>query len=272
MTPQRAIPWAPMIGAVAVMAGLAAVVVWCGSLAQFDRKILQTRAGLKKQTLSGHIRPTQDVMDYLSHERQKTLETRYHQWLERVTAPPVADAGADPQLAFQEQAHEVQRMLEQRASARGMTVPEQLGFPKEVPPPETVPRLLAELALIKEATALMFEQGLISLNAFKVEDPEVVTEAEEAKPFLTRLPLRVRLTASLPQLMRILAALQHTDHLIDVRLIRMAAGESPDRLNIELVLARYLLAPGAADLTPSADTSAPRGASSRKRREPSDQR
>ena len=167
--------------------------------------------------------------------------------VDQVTAAPIADAAtADLQLSFQERLHDVQRMLERATAARGMTVPEQLGFPKEMPPAETVPRLLVQLTMIKELTTLLLEQGVVSLNAFKLEDPDVVPEGQDARrPLLSRLPLRVRFTASLPQLMRILTAVQRTDRLLDLRTLQVMTGETPDRLQVELVLARYVLAPGA---------------------------
>ncbi|MBI4598342.1 MAG: hypothetical protein HY737_08095 [Candidatus Omnitrophica bacterium] len=244
MVAPRAIPWGPVLGAVGATALTAIVVAWYGNVTMLDQQAVQTRAGLKKLLLSG-IPPTQAVVDYLT-ERQKTLEAAYHRWLDVATAPSVADAAsADLQLSFQEQLHDAQRMLERVAAARAMAVPEQLGFPKDMPPADTVPRLLVQLALMKETTAILFEQGLISITAFKLEDPEPVAEAKDQRPFLTRVPLRVRLVASLPQLMRILAALQRSGHLIDVRAMRLIGADSPDRLDVELVLARYLLVPGA---------------------------
>jgi hypothetical protein len=241
MAQQRPIAWGPLIGAMLSGAALAGFVGWRLNLQAIEQQIKDTRAGLKKLVLSGGIPPNQDVVDYFS-SRETSLEQRYQHWLETVTTPPLAEAAsADPQLYFQEQFHEVQRTLERLAAARAMPVPEQLGFPKELPPSDTVPRLLAQLSLIKETAALMLEQGLIGLSSFKIEDPEPVPEEEGGGTFLMRLPLRVRLTSSLPQLMKILGVIERTNPLIDVRAVRIASVDPPGPLEAELLLARYLL-------------------------------
>lgn len=254
-TQRRAVPMAPLIGAMVVGAAVTGVTVWRLNLTAIDGQIAAKTSALKKMALSGKIPPNEEVMEYLAL-RQQALEQRYQRWKTRVAAATVAEAaGADPQLYFQEQLHDVQRTLERLATARAMAVPEQLGFPKELPPADTVPQLLLQLSLIKEAAALMFEQGVAALASFKIEDAQTVPQPDEAEPFLTRLPVRVRLHATLPQLMKVLGALQRVSPLVDVLVVRAAPAAKPDalapptpapggasdHLEVELVLSRYLV-------------------------------
>ncbi len=238
----RAVKWAPVIGAMVAGAAAMGVLAWRVNLRTIDRQVQQKHGALKKLVLSGGIPPNQEVMDYLT-ARQESLDARYRHWLEAVTVPEAAEAvSADPQLYFQEQFHDMQRTLERLATARKLPVPEPLGFPKELPPSDTVPRLLVQLVMIQDAAALMLQQGVGTVASFKVEDPEPVPEEDGGAPFLTRLPLRVRLTSSLQQLMKILAALERAAPLIDVRAVRVAASTTlPETLDVELVLARYLV-------------------------------
>ena len=229
---------------------LAGVAGWRLNLQAIDRQLAETRAGLKKLSLSGNIPPNQDVMEYLS-ARDVAMEERYRSWVRAVTAPPAVDAAssADPQLFFQEELHDVQRMLERLTAARSLPVPEQLGFPKELPPSDTVPRLLIQLSLIKETAQLILDQGVAALTSFKLEDPVSVPEARdeqekdgEVPPFLVRFPVRIRLTASLPQLMKIYAAIERVAPLIDVRAMRVSSQDAADRLlDVELVVARHVV-------------------------------
>ena len=240
-TTRRPIVWGPILGALLVGAVGAGVIAWQLHLQTIDRQVTATQGGLKKLVLSRGIPPNQAVMDYLT-ARQQALEQRVQSWVTLATAPAVAEAAvADPQLYFQEQLHEVQRTLERAAAARTMPVPQQLGFPKELPPSDTVPRLLVQLSLIKELAGLLFEQGLTGLSSFKIEDPETVPGEEGEAVFLTRLPVRVRLTSSLPQLLKILAAIEGTDPLIELRAVRLTTGTAPNTLETELTLARYLM-------------------------------
>ena len=164
-----------------------------------------------------------------------------------VVVPPITEvSGSDPQLFFQERLHEVQRTLERLAAARGLATPEQLGFPKELPPTDTVPRLLVQLALIEDAAKVVLSQQITLLTSFKVQDPETVAEADSEQIFLLRLPVRVRLQGSLPAVMQVLGALQHARPIIDLQGVQLTtASENPDELEVELVLSRYLIPEGA---------------------------
>lgn len=233
--------WGPLLGALVMGAIGAGMIAWRLHVQAIDRQITATRSGLKKLVASRGIPPNQEVMDYLT-SRQRTFEQRYQEWVKTATAAPLAEAAvADPQLYFQEQFHAVQRTLDRAAAARKMPVPEQLGFPKELPPSDTVPRLLVQLSMMEELDTLVLEQGVIGLASLKIEDPETVPEDEGEGPFLIRLPVRVRLTSSLPQLLRILAAIQRAEPFLDLRTLRMTSSASPNTLDVELIVARYLM-------------------------------
>jgi hypothetical protein len=268
MAQQRPIPWMVLIVGMLVGSIALGAIGWRLSAQATERRISEKRASLKKLTLSGGIPPNQEVMDYLTL-RQRALDARYRQWLKSVSASAVAEtANADLQLYFQEQFHDVQRTLERLALARSFAVPELLGFPKDLPPSDTVPRLLVQLSLIRETATLMFEQGISTLRSLKIEDPEVVSEEGESA-FLTRVPIRVRLSSSLAQLMKMLVAIERATPLVDLRELRVlpsakesqsaslassAAQDVGDQLlDVELVLARYLAneSPSREEIAPS---------------------
>ena len=248
-TTTRPMAMGPLLGAMIIGAGLAGFFAWQMTLQGIDQQAAAKRSALRKLVLSGNIPPNQEVTDYLA-SRQTALEARYQYWLGRVTTPPLPDAAgqADPQLYFQERVHDLQRSLERLAAARSMAVPEQLGFPKELPPSDTVPRLLIQLALMQELAELAFEHQVSAVTSLKVEDPQPVSGAEGQVPFLVRLPVRVRLTASLPQLMKMLGAIERKSPLIDVHGLRVAGTAAGEVLEVELTAARYqALASTAAD-------------------------
>lgn len=241
----------PMVGALVVGAALTSVVVWRVNLTGLDRAVSAKRSAVKKLVLSGGIPPTQEVMDYLT-ARQQALEQRYGRWLDAIAAPAAAEAAqADPQLYFQEQVHDLQRTMERLAAARNIPVPTPLGLPKELPPTDTVPRFLAQLQLAQQAAELAFDQEVSAFTSFKVEDPEPILAEEGSETFLLALPVRIRFTGALDQVMKVLGAIERVRPLIDVRSLRLAAaGSDPSQLDAELVVARYTVtavAPTSAD-------------------------
>jgi hypothetical protein len=241
-----------------VGAAAAATVGWNVHLNGLDEQITRKQSALKKLTLSGGIPPNDEVMSHLA-QRQEALERSHAYWEQAVIAPPVPDeAKADPQLYFQEQVHTVQQTFEQLAVDKNVPVPEQLGLPKELPPADTVPRLLAQLSLSEELAQLILNQQSGQLTSLKIEDPEPVAppSAEEPMPEqLVRLPVRVRMTTSLALAAKTLAAIHDVRPLIDIRSIRIAPASTglqpgpaggapaahPDLLDVELGVARYIM-------------------------------
>ena len=239
MTQSPRLSWRPLLGAVAAGMALTLIAGWRIGLQNLDGQIAAKRAAVKKLVLGGGIPPNQEVMEYLT-SRGLALEQREREWLGAVTWLPLAEAtSADPQLYFQQQLHEIQRTIERLATARGMTVPQQLGFPKELPPADTVPRLLAQAMLMQEMTALIFDQKVAEFASVKLEDPDTSPETEDGLA-LTRLPIRVRVTCTLPQLMQGLKAVRAATPLIDVRELRIETGTAPESLDVELLACRYL--------------------------------
>ena len=249
MAQPRSIALAPLAAAAGVFAAVGGAVAWGVSLQGLEAQIADRRTAVKRLSVTGGIPPNKEVMEHLT-ARQASLEQRYRHGIALVAAPALAEAAtADPQLYFQQQLHGVQRTLERLATARGLAVPEQLGFPKELPPSETVPRLLAQLSLIEELATMMLDRGVVGLSSFKVEDPEPVAAEESQLTLLTRLPVRVRLTSTLPQLLGILRALERLRPRVDLRALRVVP-EAADvqRLEVEMVLARYLAVAQAQDI------------------------
>ena len=255
MAERSPISWVPMTGALVAGAALAGIMGWQLNLQTIEHRITEKRSAVRKLLLSGGLPPNQEVMDYLS-ARETSLEQQYQSWLKRVAVPPSTEvASTDPQLYFQERLHEVQRTLERLATARTMTVPDLLGFPKELPPSDTVPRLLVQLSLIQEATEVIFGQGVTTLTSLKIEDPETVPEQNGEGTFLVRVPVRVRCTASLPQMMKILNAIERMNPLVDVRALHVVAGATEGSLDAELLLARYLITVSLQEPTAAHDAS-----------------
>ncbi len=237
------IAWWPMVGVAVAGASLAAVILWQAQLRAIDAQIHQQRAAIKKLGVSGNIPPTPGVVDYLE-SRGRVMQQRYEQLTAALAAPAIPDAAAaHPQLFFEEQLQELRRSFERLATAHAGTVPELLGVPKELPPTETVPRLLIQLQLVQETATLVFEQNTGTLVSLKLEDPEPVPENQGDAPVFTRIPVRIRVLTSTQGLMSLLAALERSHPLVDVRGLHVTSATEPGQLESELLLSRYLIAP-----------------------------
>ena len=234
------VAWGPVLAALVVGAAFAGWLAWRMTLQGLESRMTAKRSAIRKLALSGGIPPNQEVADYLA-SRQVAVEARYQYWLAAAAAPALpTDAQADPQLYFQERLHDLQQTFQRLAAARAAPVPEQLGFPKELPPSDTVPRLLIQLTLVEEMAELIYEHQVTALTSLRIEDPETVSGEEDAAPFLMRLPVRLRFSASLAQLMKLLSAIERQRPLVDVRGVHIASAPEGGALELELTVARYL--------------------------------
>ena len=263
-------PKAPSLSAVAAVLALlgfgAATAMWWTSMQQYNRQIEQKRSALKRLHLTGRIPPNKEVTEYLT-ERGAALEQQYAASIKFIADTPQAtEAQANPQLYFQERLHDVQRTLERLATARSMEVPDQLGFPKDLPPADVVPRLLLQLQLIEGASELIMAQGVTQLVSVKVEDPQTVAPpaGSDQAPFLTRLPVRIRLTGSLESLIKVLNVLNTGAPLMDVHSVRMAALPDSADLDAEILIARYMVTKPELDEPPAAKPEKSTGARKKK--------
>jgi hypothetical protein len=223
-----------MVGVLVALATAGGGAAWAMRMRALDEQIATTTKGLKTLHLGGKLPPNQDVMDYLT-ARGAALDTGYRDALSLLTTPPVSLKGhADPQLYFQQRVHEVQSQLVRLSSARGLTPPTLLGLPKELPPSDVAPRFLLQLALIEQlAETVLPIADVDTVASFKVEDPGMVPAGDE-EPFITRLPVRLRGSASLKGVSTMLAAIDRMRPVVDVSALRVSvpkvktdAGDAP---------------------------------------------
>lgn len=221
---------------------------WRVQAEALNQEIARKRSALKTLHLGGRLPPNREALAYLTG-RGTALDQQYAKAVRLIAMLPSADeAHADPQLYFQQRVHEVQRTLERLATARGMPSPSQLGFPKDVPPADAVPRLLLQLELIEDAAELILAQDITQLASVKVEDPQPVAADKEdgVDAFLMRLPVRLRLTCSLETLTNVLGVLDRAKPIADVQVLRLKSTDA-GALDVELVLTRYLVTKPALD-------------------------
>ena len=233
------------VGAVALLVALGAGgAMWWSSLEALDRTIGKKRSSMKRLQVAGRLLPTAEVSAYLA-QRTAAFEERYQAALTLTAVLTTELEGtADPQLYFQQRVHEVQRTLERLAAAKQIEPPTQLGLPKELPPPEVVPRLLIQLKLIEEAAELIVPQGIAQLVSVKLDDPEAMVppaEAQQSEMFLTRLPIRLRLTCSLEVLTKLLGLIERVKPMMDLQSALVKTAAEDGQLDVELILARYLV-------------------------------
>jgi [acyl-carrier-protein] S-malonyltransferase len=77
----------------------------------------------------------------------------------------LVEGQGDPQLYFQQRLYEARGVLERTAKARKMEPPTLLGLPKELPPPEAVPRFVAQVGLMQEAGEAPGSGGMLAVRA-----------------------------------------------------------------------------------------------------------
>ena len=236
--------WLAMWNGALLVSAVIAFVFWHATMQELNRQIARKRSGLKSLYIVGRLPPNREVTEYLAG-RTAVLKALYDETVSVAgqssdTLAREGASAADPQLFFQERVHEVQRLLERLAAGRDSPVPAQLGFPKELPPPDAVPRFLTQLSLIESVGQRVMElPGVLQVTSFKVEDPQSLPTADQDEAsFITLFPVRVKLTCSLDALAKVIGLLDEERPLIQVRSVRITAPDPEAALDVELVLAR----------------------------------
>jgi hypothetical protein len=222
--------------------GLAGFIFWKFSLQALDEEITQKRSSIKLLKVGGGLPPNQEVLDYLS-KRTLALESDYKSLVGLLDSSVNDSIGASPQLYFQQRLHDVSRLLEKMASARGIGVPQAIGFPKELPPPESVSRLLVQLALIEDVAKIVMADTASVLSSVKIEDPRPVPKTDEEKNFLIRVPVRIRLSCSVKSLAGMLGSVEGMKPItsLDGVRVRHLAEPLQEMVEVELELSRFLI-------------------------------
>jgi len=241
--PARPTQWL-LTGGIVALVGVGGLGWWI-QVRQLEHQIVAKRNGLKKLHVGERVPPNQAVVDYFT-QRTAALTQRYEEALKRLTVgstTSLVQEHGDPQLYFQQRLHEARGVLERTAKARGLEPPTLLGLPKELPPPDAVPRFLAQVGLMQEAgERMMALNGITQVVSLKVEDPqdlEAIQKHEE--PFLMRLPVRVRVQGSIEALATLMALWTRATPIVEVRELQVRTTPASQTLELECVLAQYLV-------------------------------
>ncbi len=233
-----------LVAGLATLLGVGALGWWV-QVQRLDHLAVEKRKGLKKLQVGDQVPPNQEVVDYFT-TRTDALARRYEDALKRLTAGSVTSlvsGQGDPQLYFQQRLYEARGVLERTAKARGMEPPTLLGLPKELPPPDAVPRFLAQVGLMQEAgERIMALKGVTQVVSLKAEDPQELDAIQKGdEPFLMRVPVRVRVQGSIETMATLMALWTRAAPIVEVRELHVSATPVQQTLELECVLTQYLV-------------------------------
>ena len=232
------------IGAILLVFAVVIRLFWNESTQVLDGQLRQKLGRIQAQLLPGALVPSPETYAFL-HRRTQQLQEQYDK-LVKVLDPPGragTEGAQDAGLYFRERLHTLQKRLEREATAKGITVTSNFGFPEDLPAKERVPLLLRQLELVDVAATSVITEGASAIELLRALEPRPVEDPRSREPFVWELPLVVRLRCRTPTLIKFLYHMQQVSPLVAIPEVSLKEAQPAEEgLNVEVLLVTYAAA------------------------------
>ncbi|MCX5692695.1 MAG: Amuc_1100 family pilus-like protein [Candidatus Omnitrophica bacterium] len=207
---------------------------------ELERKISDMKRFI---TLTGTV-PSKESFAKMEKEKN-SLEEKFSDLVDFVDPKKarLSEKNAEAGLYFIEKLHSTMKKFESDSAAKGVKLPENLGFGDGLPKDNMVPVLLRQLEIIEFVVEILLKNGGSDVYALKplksIENIEPVSK----KLFYTELPIQISIKTGTKTLMNLLLELKNASPVISVKELHVKSIE-PDSGDVEisLVLSSFMVA------------------------------
>ncbi|MDP2920824.1 MAG: Amuc_1100 family pilus-like protein [Candidatus Omnitrophota bacterium] len=207
---------------------------------ELDRKIGEMKRFI---TLTGTV-PSKESFTRMQKEKE-ALEEKFS-GLAGIVDPEKArlsGKSAEAGLYFIERLHSTMKRFEAEAGAKGIKLPENLGFGDGLPKDNMVPVLMRQLETIEFAIAALLKGEYSDIYGLKILKPIEYVEPVSKELFYTELPVQVSVKTGTDTLMKTLLELKNASPVISVKEIHVKSIEpGSGDVEISLVLSTFMIA------------------------------
>lgn len=207
---------------------------------ELDRKIGEMKRFI---TLTGTV-PSKESFSKMEKDKD-LLEEKFNSLVDFVDPDKARMAGKNTEagLYFIEKLHSTMKKFETEAGAKGIKLPENLGFGDGLPKDSMVPVLLRQLETIEFAVDILLKSEDADINGLKPLKSIEYIEPVSKELFYTELPVQISIKTSSKTFMNLLLQLKNASPVISVKELHVKSIE-PDsgQVEISLVLSSFMIA------------------------------
>ena len=206
---------------------------------ELERKISDMKRFI---TLTGTV-PSKESFAKMEKEK-KSLEEKFSGLVDFVDPKKarLSEKNAEAGLYFIEKLHSTMKKFESETTAKGVKLPENLGFGDGLPKDNMVPVLLRQLEIIEFAVGILLKSGNSNVYALKPLKSIETIEPVSKKLFYTELPVQISIKTNTKAFMNLLLELKNASPVISVKELHVKSIE-PDSgdLEISMVLSSFMV-------------------------------
>ena len=207
---------------------------------ELERKISDMKRFI---TLTGTV-PSKESFAKMEKEKN-SLEEKFSGLVDFVDPKKarLSEKNAEAGLYFIEKLHSTMKKFESDSVAKGVKLPENLGFGDGLPKDNMVPVLLRQLEIIEFVVEILLKNGGSDVYALKPLKSIENIEPVSTKLFYTELPVQISIKTGIKTLMNLLLELKNASPVISVKELHVKSIE-PDSGDVEirLVLSSFMVA------------------------------
>ena len=209
-----------------------------------DEELERKTAEIKRFVALTGSMPSREAFSKLEKEK-KAVEERFSSLVYFVDPekPRISDKDTEAGLYFIEKLHSTMKRFELESSAKGIKLPENLGFGDGLPKDSMVPVLLRQLETIEFTVATLLKNQKVEIYALKPLKSIEYTEPLTKELFYTELPVQVSLKADTKAVMDLLSGLKNSSPVISVKELHLKSVElDSGDIEASLVLSTFMVA------------------------------
>lgn len=206
---------------------------------ELERKTTEIKKYIK---LTGSL-PSRESFSKLEKENAE-LENRFSELVNFIDPEKARLSKSDTEagLYFIERLHSTMKKFETESSAKGIKLPENLGFGDGLPKDNMVSVLIRQLEIMEFVVEALLKSEKINIYTLKPLKSIEYLELGAKTVFYTELPVQVSIRTDNKTLINLLLGLKNISPVISVKELHLKSDEASRELEASMVLSSFAIA------------------------------
>lgn len=211
-----------------------------------DDELERKTADIKKYISRTGSLPSKESFDKLKKEKLD-MQDKLKQLMDFVDPQKtrVGESNSEAGLYFIERLHSSMKQFSEKASSKGIKIPENLGFGDGLPREDLVDPLLRQLETVELVMGILLKNDEVEFSAIKPLKAIDFIESLSKGVFYTELPVQISIKADTRDFVELLVELKNASPVVSVKEMHVRSSDSgSDKIEVSLVLSTFRIARG----------------------------